>query len=93
MSGAPQNLRPCPFCGKDARHVVMEDTDGAVSHRIICRNVGCGALTSCWGTRRAARFAWNRRPEPEAGSLMDVAGSWEENNGVTGVTTNGRNVQ
>ncbi len=41
-----EELKPCPFCGCDAKYVISEHMNGDTSqeHRIICTNViHCGA--------------------------------------------------
>ena len=51
-------LKPCPFCGRQA---VIRYEDGYV--HIVCANDGCYARTDgCLNEQEAAR-CWNRRVE------------------------------
>ena len=53
-----EELKPCPFCGSEARIV----TNNAGSVRIKCTNIyKCGARQEWWGMEEDAIKAWNRR--------------------------------
>ena len=53
------DLRPCPFCGGDAKEFTGED---AAPHRWTVECDSCGAHVGS-DTRHKARAKWNRRAE------------------------------
>lgn len=53
------DLKPCPFCGGEARRTVIENNLYAVMCCI------CGAITSAFWLRDSADEAWNRRVNDE----------------------------
>lgn len=69
-----EELRPCPFCGGEAKEFTGED---AAPHRWTVECDACGAHVGS-GTRHRARTKWNRRAErtcrPEV--CDDGAGAW-----------------
>ena len=54
-----EELRPCPFCGGEAKEFTGED---AAPHRWTVECDACGAHVGS-GTRHRARTKWNRRAE------------------------------
>lgn len=55
-------LKPCPFCGSDAK--LVENYQGQV--KIKCTNLVCGVSPGGWfddpyGDARYAVYAWNKR--------------------------------
>lgn len=69
----PEKLKPCPFCGKQAKFIIddFENRDTTKPHRIICENrFNCGATMidffSNWQpdyVEEVEKFKqrWNRR--------------------------------
>ena len=57
-------LKPCPFCGGEAKLINQRDYHGYIqSYRITCKT--CGALTletSSSNSKRKAAESWNTRP-------------------------------
>ena len=53
------DLKPCPFCGGDAKEFTGED---AAPHRWTVECDSCGAHVGS-DTRHKARAKWNRRAE------------------------------
>ena len=54
-----ETLRPCPFCGGEAKELTGED---AAPHRWTVECDSCGAHVGS-DTRHKARAKWNRRAE------------------------------
>ena len=54
-----ERLKPCPFCGGEAKEFTGED---AAPHRWTVECVICGAHVGS-DTRHRARMKWNRRAE------------------------------
>lgn len=55
------DLKPCPFCGMDAKIIHEADDDGDQFYYVYC--LGCDAETAGYETREEATNAWNRRAE------------------------------
>lgn len=63
-------LKPCPFCGGEAKMVIRED-DGGYRAEIHCMSsceIGCYAVSQHWALKKSwaeddAVKAWNRRTE------------------------------
>lgn len=56
------DLKPCPFCGSEARHYVF----ALIEHYITCTNPKCYAETHRWTTEAEAVEAWNTRTLEQA---------------------------
>lgn len=54
-------LKPCPFCGMDAKIIREADEDGDRFYYVYC--LGCDSATAGYGTREESIAAWNRRAE------------------------------
>lgn len=68
-------LKPCPFCGGDAKEFTGED---AAPHRWTVECDSCGAHVGS-DTRYKARAKWNRRTRRTCRYVRDhmgVAGNW-----------------
>ena len=52
------DLKPCPFCGGEARLVKIDQTD---ERFVMCGY--CGICTILYGDERNAIYAWNKRIE------------------------------
>ena len=48
-------LKPCPFCGGEAKHIESH----VFGHGVACKK--CGMKTDYWATVASATRAWNRR--------------------------------
>lgn len=59
----PNELKPCPFCGSDARAVDLGGWE------VICN--GCGASVCSDPDEASARSAWNRRLLPESSVVLN----------------------
>lgn len=56
-----EKLKACPFCGKHDGKVCRHPRPmGGETKWVRCQS--CGAQGSLHGSARAARAAWNRRP-------------------------------
>ena len=60
------DLKPCPFCGGDAKEFTGED---AAPHRWTVECDSCGAHVGS-DTRHKARAKWNRRAERTCRAVM-----------------------
>ena len=57
-------LKPCPFCGGEARPVLYHNFAGTyIRHYVRCQQ--CLATTDKYEKRDIAIEAWNRREEDE----------------------------
>jgi Lar family restriction alleviation protein len=61
------DLRPCPFCGGDARFYEVEEASNRGGYVVGCKECECS--TRVWfpvkdDVRPILRDAWNRRAEP-----------------------------
>lgn len=55
-------LKPCPFCGGEAKHYHREDKSGWMhTDWICCEDDDCGGQTCLHETKERAVSAWNRR--------------------------------
>lgn len=50
-------IKPCPFCGADARLMVKKNK--RFPYYVRC--TFCGGRTERWSEPQKARYAWNRR--------------------------------
>jgi Lar family restriction alleviation protein len=66
-------LKPCPFCGKGARHHFSQGTG---SNFVEC--VGCEADTAYYDTREEAIAAWNTRAAPKAEPVACSEHEWTD---------------
>lgn len=57
----PNELKPCPFCGK---YPLLYRSTFSERYRVRCEK-GCGAETAPYGTKLKAKEAWNRRAYEE----------------------------
>lgn len=57
-----EKLRPCPFCGGEAKHRVVDD-DSARKVRAAINCLDCRARTRNFLTVEEASIAWNLRTE------------------------------
>ena len=54
-------LKPCPFCGGDAKHYHRDDNSGWENTDWVgCTDI-CGASTACYETKDLAVAVWNTR--------------------------------
>ncbi len=60
-----EKLKPCPFCGGEAKLQELKMLDGTIIYYIICRNNSCKVqpMTHEMNTDYEAINAWNNRPE------------------------------
>ena len=56
-------LKPCPFCGGEARRVTVRHPSGHLQYAICCINEKCFVCptTAAYKTKGADARAWNRR--------------------------------
>ena len=54
-----QELRPCPFCGGEARF----ETYGGTACAVVCQTCGCGTPTMRLDDGMIAADLWNHRAE------------------------------
>lgn len=60
------NLKPCPFCGKDAQMKIRRHWDNRGQYTPQCTDTSCpGRITKFWLDKEQAVEAWNRRVSDE----------------------------
>ena len=64
-------LKPCPFCGGEARF----ETYGDAYCAVVCQSCNCGTNTMSFDDGMRAVAAWNRRAE-RTGTLRHV--DWDD---------------
>ena len=59
-------LKPCPFCGADAKIIKSEDTDSSLKYifTVQCSNPFCGISYEC-SRKDVAIKLWNKRVQNE----------------------------
>lgn len=57
--GMSEELKPCPFCGGEARF----ETYGGTACAVVCQTCGCGTPTMRLDDGMIAADLWNRRAE------------------------------
>lgn len=64
-----EGLKPCPFCGWEAKLREVNMGHGAYGAAVICTNCGCQSnaypARLDWCANDKAVAAWNRRYEPQ----------------------------
>ena len=55
-----EKLKPCPFCGGEARMVLQHNDDGTWVRYYVCC-YACGSKTKEYKAHEIAHRAWNRR--------------------------------
>lgn len=56
---SPKELKPCPFCGGEAKADKYTIYGSAYGWFVYCKK--CGIETNLFTSRQNARFAWDRR--------------------------------
>ncbi|MDB4378650.1 Lar family restriction alleviation protein [bacterium] len=56
-----EDLKPCPFCGGDAKRYYRADDSGWENTDWVGCTDGCGASTACYETKALAVTVWNTR--------------------------------
>lgn len=60
------NLKPCPFCGKEARLRYLGDKLRGDKYMARCTDTSCpGRIFRTYPSEIAAEMAWNRRATDE----------------------------
>ena len=56
-------LKPCPFCGGEAKRYQLKHPSGIVQYAVACMNDDClvSPTTAAYKTKGADAKAWNRR--------------------------------
>ena len=67
-----ETLKPCPFCGGEAKEFSGED---AAPHRWTVECESCGAHVGS-DTRHKARAKWNRRAERTCSNISNTPGGF-----------------
>ena len=62
-------VKPCPFCGSEAR-LHEGEADDYIFYYVECNGEDCDASTSCYDTQEEALDMWNRRAEPKKGKWI-----------------------
>jgi Lar family restriction alleviation protein len=55
------DLKPCPFCGGNAKRYYRADDSGWENTDWVGCTDGCGASTACYETKALAVTVWNTR--------------------------------
>ena len=58
----PEELKPCPFCGGEAKFGANKSCCGRTV-RIDCTNPECGGCITTFSSKAEATKAWNRRAQ------------------------------
>lgn len=67
----PEELRPCPFCGKWAKESIRTDSNGgSVAYEVYCQD--CDVGMENW-SRAVLAERWNKRPVWERQNIQGVA--------------------
>ena len=63
MTYSVKDLKPCPFCGCEAKELQHEENGGDIVHGVRCTNTMCIAydIQPSYFNAADARNAWNRR--------------------------------
>ena len=61
-----KELKPCPFCGEEAKIVDCSYYHEKKSWCAMCGNPSCFAYTEAHKTKSLAKERWNKRPIEEA---------------------------
>ena len=69
-----EELRPCPFCGGEARL----ETYGGTACAVVCQTCGCGTPTMRLDDGMIAADLWNRRAERTCRMEYNEQGSHDE---------------
>jgi len=57
-------LKPCPFCGKEAQMRVERHFPSGFDYTPRCSDPSCaGRIAKKWLSRETAEYAWNRRAD------------------------------
>ena len=56
-----EDLKPCPFCGGNAKRYYRADDSGWENTDWVGCTDGCGASTACYETKALAVTVWNTR--------------------------------
>lgn len=57
-----RELKPCPFCGGEAKMVIKKHIPNGFDYTPTCNNPSCaGRITKKWIDCEKAIEAWNRR--------------------------------
>ena len=68
-----ETLKPCPFCGGEARF----ETYGGTACAVVCQTCGCGTPTMRLDDGMIAADLWNRRAERTCSIIRDEeVGCW-----------------
>ena len=55
-------LKPCPFCGKEAEMKVSKHIPNGTDYTPRCKDTACcGRLTKKYTVKETAIYMWNRR--------------------------------
>jgi len=67
-----ETLKPCPFCGVEARLLEGKTDFGLQAFRVSCSNHNCSvsAYTVDFTSEKAAIAAWNKRAKNTGGNKI-----------------------